>query len=284
MTKFSFLLLLTALMASGCSSVVEKRECNNDDFLAVGKQAFLSGNPDVYIGEFQLKCSTPLSSESISNFMKGLKMAKFGQCTGLSDFNPDQWEILGKEVALRGDTENTYLSFKDNCQLTPSASQLKDYTQGYKKGLTSLCSKLGGVEFERRGLSYKNTCDKKSQKAFEAGRIVGKKFKYVDDRKNEIKTLTEKGEKILDDNRELEIKISECRKQLENLEKNQKSDYFAGCSFPDSVNVNNRLLSLQDDIKKNSGEVSRINSSIALKKSEIEFMLREIEVLESVAR
>lgn len=280
--KSALLLVTIGFLVSSCSSLFEeeKKDCSTTDFVGLGQLATQSGNADTYLASFQSKCLQPLSSQNFDMIKTGMARENEYICTGYRKFDKDNWTSLGADVASRGEKENYYLDFKSKCSIQPSKAQLADYKNGYKNELKILCTKSGGVEFSRKNYTYKSTCPPKSEKEFNAGRLLGEKLREADNLHKEIKLQSDEIARFEKENVELESSLNLCQMKLQEFKAGRvPTSGYMNCWPNTQESLINFMNKQSNEIKKNKLKIIDHQRQIIDKKNESEKLYRELEIL-----
>lgn len=274
-----FLGLLLSTVLVSCSTT--ESDCKNKDWFLEGRNSVTShADPAQMLTQQNIYCGKYFPANAQENFNKGVEHEMLVQCTGYSNWHADGWTGLGNDVALRGEKEDFYKGLKNKCQLAPNATELTAYKTSYKKGLSLLCTKTGGVDFTRKGLVYKSTCPKNSEQEFFAGNALGIKFREVDGIRKKADEYSDKISNLEKENNDLQTKIDACQEKAKEMDAGKKDfGLFEDCTISTKDSIVTDIRFKKNTILKNLRQILEWQKQKDTYTKEADRLLKEMEII-----
>lgn len=271
------------LLFGSCSSL--QSNCNGTkNWFEEGRKSH-PGNAESYIQALQMTCEDQITTASLADYHKGRAHQAKVSCTGSEKFPTSGWKSLGEEMALRGDEEADYLKLKAKCALHPSNEELKEYKKSFQQSLLSLCTKVGGMEFARRGHSYKSTCPKNKERDFFTGQKIGLKMKEADEINEEIKNLRTKIDELQNENVRSENLTTLCQDKIAGAKSDGKIESrYDECMVTNVSEAQNKISQSKKVIRDNNVKILGLNQELTRKKEALEQKYKEIEIYNNLLK
>lgn len=141
-----------------------------------------------------------------------LALSGFSTIALAVDCEGADWQAIGFQTAIRGDSVRKFETFKRRCgeQLEPSAKSL--YSQGYSLGSIEYCTYDNGFALGTDDMQVSDVCPYETRTDFEKGYLAGNqnskiKAKMMRRHTDEIqkntfegRTITAAGQEVITDN------------------------------------------------------------------------------------
>jgi len=104
----------------------------------------------------------------------------------------DNWNELGKKMALAGKSVRTFNTYKDECGDRLPATAKETYLTGFRVGLKEFCTYENGYKSAEQGKQNNKSCPLELRTAFDHGYKKG--AKDLQDNKDEARRLVDQAE------------------------------------------------------------------------------------------